>query len=364
MYQTKIIAYYLPQYHPIKENNEWWGEGFTEWTNVGKAKKYFTGHYQPKVPADLGYYDLRLPEVRQKQAELAGDAGVSAFCYWHYWFGEGRRLLEYPINEILRTGSPCFPFCFAWANHSWYKKNWNSDVSWNIGDKLIEQLYPGKEDHVRHFYSIYEALVDDRYFKIDGRPVFAVYDPLSIPCVNGFIDLWNELALKEGLKGFYFIGHTTEKDKISKIRACGFDSVNISLHHEPFARENCGINKLIRPFRILLLKKPSVVEYRKAIKYFKDPVNCEENTIPTIIPNWDHTPRSGSRGRVFNNSNPELFYDHAKDILKSVQNKKNKIAFIKSWNEWGEGNYMEPDIRYGRKYIDVLGGLVRDYGVE
>ena len=121
--KSKVIAYYLPQYHPIPENNKWWGNGFTEWTNVGKAKPLFKGHYQPRVPADLGYYDLRLPDVRQAQADLAKKAGVTAFCYWHYWFGKDKELLEMPLNEVVRLGKPDFPFCIAWANHSWERKD-------------------------------------------------------------------------------------------------------------------------------------------------------------------------------------------------------------------------------------------------
>ena len=126
--KARVIAFYLPQFHPIPENDEWWGKDFTEWTNVGRAKPLFSGHYQPRVPADLGYYDLRLPEIREQQANMAREAGVEGFCYWHYWFGIGKRLLECPFNEVLASGCPYFPFCLGWANISWTKRNWNMDV--------------------------------------------------------------------------------------------------------------------------------------------------------------------------------------------------------------------------------------------
>lgn len=177
-----VIAYYLPQFHPFKENDEWWGKGFTEWTNVGKAKPLFRGHYQPKVPADLGYYDLRLPEIRQQQAELAKEAGVSGFCYWHYWFGEGRQLLNEIIDEVVATGKPDFPFCLGWANETWKAKQWNKDGS---GDKvLIEQRYGGEDDYRHHFEYVLKIFKDDRYIKIKNCPLFLIYHRNLCPICN------------------------------------------------------------------------------------------------------------------------------------------------------------------------------------
>lgn len=168
MEKVKIIAYYLPQFHPCKQNNEWWGKGFTEWTNVAKAKPLFKGHYQPKIPSDLGFYDLRLPEVREEQVQLAREAGVYGFCYWHYWFGNGKRLLERPFEEVLESGKPDFPFCLGWANHSWYAKLWDKDTR---KDKLlIEQKYLGKEDYVAHFMYALKAFKDKRYIKDGDKP--------------------------------------------------------------------------------------------------------------------------------------------------------------------------------------------------
>lgn len=352
----KIIAYYLPQFHPIEENNHWWGEGFTEWTNVGKAKKYFSGHKQPKVPKDLGYYDLRNQEVRLKQAKLAKEAGVDAFCYWHYWFGNGKQLLEMPFNDVLKSGEPDFPFCLGWANESWKSKVWDNTKSKK--DKLlIEQLYPGKEDYVNHFNSILPALKDKRYFKIEGRPVFVIYKPLLFKDCHMFIMLWNELAKKEGFQnGIHFIAYADYSFQIEKMLELGFNAVNIVRISEYFYNKNLLKKITLAAFLYKVFNRPLVIKYALAMKYFILNEEKTENIYPTIIPNWDHTPRSGNKGVVFHNSNPNLFAYHVREAMKAISSKKeeNKIIFLKSWNEWGEGNYMEPDLEYGKEYIQTL----------
>ena len=192
--RARIIAFYLPQYYPFKENDEWWGKGFTEWTNVGKAKSLFKGHYQPRVPSDLGYYDLRLPEVREAQAELAKEAGIEGFCYWHYWFDHKRQLMGRVFDEVLTSGTPALPFCLGWANHSWYAKTWDKDVK----DKLLcEQKYLGKTDYDAHFEYVLKAFKDARYITVDGCPLFYIFDPLKLPI--DFIPYWNKLAKQNGL---------------------------------------------------------------------------------------------------------------------------------------------------------------------
>jgi lipopolysaccharide biosynthesis protein len=173
MSKIRSIAFYLPQFHPIKENNEWWGKGFTEWTNVGKARPLFKGHYQPRIPADLGYYDLRLDEVRVEQALMAKEFGIEGFCYWHYWFGNGRTLLERPFKEVLESGSPDFPFCLAWANETW-KGFAHGLKNRNV---LIEQKYLGERDDTDHFYKVLPAFKDKRYIKVNSKPVFLIYKP-------------------------------------------------------------------------------------------------------------------------------------------------------------------------------------------
>ncbi len=359
-----VIAFYLPQFYPTPENDKWWGKGYTEWTNVGKAKPLFRNHDQPKVPADLGYYDLRLPEVRAYQAELAKEAGIKAFCYWHYWLGGGKRVLEMPINEVLRTKKPDFPFCLGWANHNWYKKSWNSNSSWISKEKLLEQTYPGKDDVDNHFYHNLKAFQDDRYYKVNNKPLFLIYEPNSLPDTKYFINRWNNLAVKNGLIGIYFIAHINHfnpRANLHKYIEDGFDSVNLSLHWLPFGNFSSFQGKVKRFIKNVLFRTPNVVEYKFAIKMMDHQLFEEDWILPTIIPNWDHTPRSGKMGRVFHNSNPELFGRHIEAIFKRCINKTNKIVLLKSWNEWGEGNYLEPDIKYGKANILKLKSMIEKY---
>ena len=355
--KPEIIAYYLPQYYPFKENNEWWGEGFTEWTNVGKAKPLFQGHYQPKVPADLGYYDLRIAEVKEKQVQLAKEAGVTAFCYWHYWFGNGRVLLDTPLRQVLDTGKPDFPFCLGWANESWQSKVWNANGT-NEGKVLMEQLYPGDEDIVNHFNYIKRAISDKRYLRIDNKPVFVIYKPLLHPNVKHFMDMFNQMVKEYGIaEGFFFIGHTVNGAEIDNLRSMGFDAINIVRNGE--YRYNPAVVRRI-PIELFLFKflhKPLALNYSFISKYFINPtIDSAEDIIPTLIPNWDHTPRSGRGGSLFHNATPKLFKRHAFQALEVIKNKpqSRQILFLKSWNEWGEGNYMEPDLKYGKGYIEAL----------
>ena len=351
--KARVIAFYLPQFHPFKENDEWWGKGFTEWTNVGKAKPLFRGHYQPRVPADLGYYDLRLPEVQEEQAELAKEAGIEGFCYWHYWFGNGRQLLERPFNSMLKNKNIDLPFCLAWANHSWYAKSFDLKGKDQL---LIEQQYPGKTDYTEHFFSLLSAFEDDRYVRVDGKPLFVIFSPKSIPDLSLFFDTWNDLAIKNGLKGFFFVANSDNVKEIDLWRSKGFDAVNINrLFH--FAQYEYSLwRKAINKFFRLYMNRSSIVEYKVASKYFSGVEDSLEYCFPTIIPNWDHSPRSGRKIHILHNSTPALFKEHATKVIDSVQNKlfEHRICFIKSWNEWGEGNYMEPDLKYGKGYIHAL----------
>lgn len=347
---VRLIAYYLPQFHPIPENDLWHGEGFTEWTNVGKAKPLFKGHDQPRVPADLGYYDLRLPEVRAKQAEMAQRHGIEGFCYWHYWFGKGRRLLHRPFDEVLASGEPSLPFCLAWANETW-RGIWHGVSK---GKVLIEQLYPGKQDYIDHFEALLPAFRDSRYITVDGKPVFAIYMPFQVPDFNVLYDIWNELAVKNGLKGIYFIAHAVHPTDVTRLLSQGYDAVNLlRLYGIRDAKLSSVVNKVISK-----LHSPyqQVFPYAKAMQYFSGPEDARERCYPTIIPNWDHSPRSGSNAYILTGSTPELFRDHVRDTFDKVKDKRaeQQIVFIKSWNEWGEGNYLEPDLKFGREYLEVL----------
>lgn len=342
-----IIAYYLPQYHPFPENDEWWGTGFTEWTNVGKAKPLFKGHYQPKVPADLGYYDLRLPVVRELQAKLAKEAGIGGFCYWHYWFDPEHQLMNEIIDDVQKNNTPDFPFCLGWANESWKAKQWKNGA----GDKiLIEQKYKGIDDYKAHFKYVLNLFKDKRYLKINNAPIFLIHRPNEVP--EEFISLWQKWAREEGFNGIYFIGNMHQGENFEICRDKGIkiftrDRINGYAYYPLYKKILIRLMSLFKGVKV-------VIPYKMAIKYLWKDEDWREDVIPMLLPNWDHTPRSGRRGEVLHKSHPKFFYKHAKETLSKVMKKDNKIIFLKSWNEWGEGNYMEPDLKYGKGYIKAL----------
>jgi len=350
--KARVVAFYLPQFHPIPENDLWWGKGFTEWTNVGRAKQLFKGHYQPRVPADLGYYDLRLTEVREAQAEMARYAGVEGFAYWHYWWA-GKQLIERPFKEVLKSGNPTLPFCLAWANETW------SGIWVGSPNKiLMEQTYPGREDYERHFYSVLDAFQDDRYIKIDGKPVFLLYKPFNIPDAKSYIDQWNELAIKNGLKGVHFIAISSLHKDVNRLLELGFNGVNtIGTFDARSAIEGQFVQKL----RIKLAEKIGGVllnkyKYKDIIKHIFADSDKQENVYPSILPQWDNSARSGRRSVIYTGSTPELFEQHIKQAVELISHKEDdhKMVFLKSWNEWAEGNYVEPDIVHGYGYLDAL----------
>ncbi len=375
--KARVIAFYLPQYHPIPENDEWWGKGFTEWTNVAKAKPLFKGHLQPRIPADLGFYDLRMPEIKEQQAQMAREAGVEGFCYWHYWFGNGKMLLEKPFKEVLDNGKPDFPFCLGWANHDWTNKTWKNAKSFTNQHMLQQQSYPGKDDYVQHFNYVLDAFKDKRYIHVDDKPLFVVFAPHDIPNVSEFISLWNSLAVQNGLKGIHFVGivHNNpsfledgtgfslkgENDlifnKYNKILEQGFNAVNSRgyLRAQMISKGVVShyLHKKMNQLFNFGLKKYS---YNKLIRHMFTKEDSLNNVYPTIIPNYDRSPRSGKNADVWHGSTPSLFKKHVGNALRLVENKEedHKIIFLKSWNEWGETNYMEPDLHFGKEYLEVL----------
>lgn len=351
--KISTIAFYLPQFHPTKNNNIWWGTGFTEWTNVCKARPLFKGHYQPHVPADLGFYDLRLPESRIAQAEMAKEYGIDGFCYYHYWFDDDKQELERPFNEVLQSGNPDFPFMLCWANESWHSKFWKYD---GTVDKrlLIQQVYGDAHSHEKHFMCLLSAFKDPRYLKIEGKSMFMIYRPLDFPKITEFIELWQRLAKENGLKGIYFIGQTIDvSNESSSILSLGFDAVN-SVRHYDILRKRSLLQKVFTKTFRSLFPRPLVADYGKNYSKLVGEEEKESNIIPTLMPNWDHTPRSGKAGYVLTNSAPRFFSLHVEDVFKAIENKcaQEKIVFIKSWNEWGEGNHMEPDLLYGKGYLE------------
>lgn len=380
--KARVIAYYLPQFHPIPENDKTWGPGFTEWTNVAKAKPLFRGHYQPRIPADLGFYDLRLPESREQQAQMAREAGIEGFCYWHYWLGNGKRLLNRPFDEVLASGKPDYPSCLAWANHDWTTKTWDKKGGTTM---IAKQLYPGEEDYKNHFNLVLPAFQDHRYITIDDKPVFLIFDPYAFTDIRRFMELWRKWAVENGLKGVYFIAMcnstTTIKrnedgtykrvipnlkssaDIYNEFMALGFDGIN-SLGKSRAEMLYSGMVR--RNIRFALQKKipfmPTLkYNYPKVVKRFFAPEDAWDNVYPTILPQWDRTPRAGNSEGVYINSTPENFKVHVEDALKLIESKpdEHRILFLRSWNEWAEGNYVEPDLKYGHGFLDAIKDTIK-----
>lgn len=346
----RLIAFYLPQYYPNKENNEWWGPGFTEWTNVALSRPLFKGHCQPQIPGELGFYDLRLPETRQAQADLAREYGIEGFIYWHYWLDENTRLLDLPYNELLRTGKPDFPFCLAWANHPWKGKFFGANKH------LVDQKYGGDDDYTKHFYYVLNAFRDPRYMKVGNKPIFYIYIPEKLPNCKHFIELWNDLARKEGFPdGIFFIGEgfDLKKEKL------GLDGLAYCNHRRIAHYNAINIkNRYLRyaVWRVIHRRGLQVYEYKDAMKYFLFDKVTPEHVYPSIVPGWDTTPRLGNKAVILHNTTPKLFGQHVGEVLDSVshRNGDDNIVFIKSWNEWAEGNYLEPSWRYGRAFLEEL----------
>lgn len=346
------IALYLPQFQPNNDNDRWYGKGFTEWTNVAKAKPLYRGHYQPHIPADLGFYDLRVRETRLAQAEMAKQYGVAAFCYWTYWFGDGKQLLEKTIWEVYSDREITLPFCLAWANHSWEKKQWNKNGS---NELLVEQKYLGEKDYTDFFYNYLPIFKDERYYRVDGKLFFIIYSPLESNEISKFISTWRILAKKENIGDFYFVGKDMSGENVERIKSVGCDAVfddnTLNIHHE------LSMATKIRLFiERKYLKKPTVFKYKEAINYMITQSETRDDVIPVVAPNWDHSPRSGRNGLILDSCEPKYFYKLLQKAIKCVEKKDpgHRQVIIKSWNEWGEGNHMEPDLKYGLGYLEAL----------
>ncbi len=375
--KARVIAYYLPQFHPIPENDEVWGKGFTEWTNVAKAKPLFRGHYQPRIPADLGFYDLRLPEIREQQAQMAREAGIEGFCYYHYWMGNGKQLLQRPFEEVLASGKPDFPFCLCWANHEWTTRTWQNGGKTKM---IAPMVYSGDEDYTAHFNYVLPALRDKRYITVNGKPLFSIYDPYHFTDVRRFMELWRQLAKENGLPDIHFTAWMSSTSTIKRkddgsiervlpnlkssadvynqILSLGFDSIT---SYGKSRAEMLYMGKYKRIITKYVHKHipflPSLrYNYAKVMPHFFAPEDSWENVFPTIFPQWDRTPRAGSSEGIYVNATPENFKRHIEDALNVIKDKQqeHQILFLKSWNEWGEGNYVEPDLRYGHGFLDAI----------
>ncbi len=359
---ARVIAFYLPQFHPVPENDRWWGKGFTEWTNTATARPLFPGHYQPHVPGELGFYDLRLPEARQAQADLARTFGIEGFCYWHYWFN-GKKLLERPVEEMLASGKPDLPFCLAWANESWTRR-------WDGAEKQVLQAqgYGGDQDTDAHFAYLLQAFRDPRCITVDGMPLFLIYRPLNLPHAHRILDRWRELAHQAGLPGLFLVSLRTvfEQGK-TDYRSLGFDGV---IQHQPnweriFRYRDASFRTRPAGFITPNTKQgradqePLVFDSRESTAWFWALNNervTDADTFPTVVCSWDNSPRVGRRATLLHGTSPE---DLAVWLSLEIERVKDRtpdrrLIFVNAWNEWAEGMHLEPDLRHGTTMLEAV----------
>jgi lipopolysaccharide biosynthesis protein len=346
------IAIYLPQFHPVKENDEWWGKGFTEWTNVAKAKPRFPGHYQPQLPADLGFYDLRLAETRQAQVDLAKQYGIYGFCYYHYWF-TGRQILERPFAEVLNSGQPDFPFCLCWANENWTRR-------WDGLDKevLLEQVYSEEDDraHLRH---LAKAFADPRYIRVDGKPVFVVYRTQLMPDPKRTAEVWRDEALKLGIGELYLLRMTSggpqpDPQSIGFDAAVDFQPDWANMPAQQYGSVlTRGLNKLgIRQSPFI---HDAIMDYGEMTRKMMSREPKPYKLFPGITPSWDNSARRKSNATILANATPTLYEEWLRHIVQTFKpySKEENFIFINAWNEWAEGNHLEPCRKWGHQYLEA-----------
>jgi lipopolysaccharide biosynthesis protein len=332
---ARLLAFYLPQFYPIPENDRWWGKGFTEWTNVARARALFEGHYQPHIPANLGFCDTRVPEVRQAQAELARRHSIEGFCYWHYWF-HGKRLLDRPFAEVLSSGEPDFPFCLSWANETWSRR-WHGTGD---GNEVLQVQTYSPEDDLNHVRWLMEAFADPRYVRVRGRPLFLIYRPRDLPDPKRTADVFRNECSRNGVPEPYLVGLNSHADL--DFRELGLDG---TLNFEP------QFGALPGPTDPgLKLYDYAQARERMAARKKGFPV------YPCIFVRWDNTPRRGGDGIVFLNSSPERFAAGLSECVRAVLSRPfdDRLVFLNAWNEWAEGNHLEPDLKYGLQYLEVV----------
>lgn len=362
----KIIAFYLPQFHPIEENDGWWGPGFTEWRNVAQARPLFRGHLQPRLPGELGFYDLRLAQTRADQAALAKQYGVHGFCYWHYWFG-GKRLLQTPVEQILKTKEPDLPFCLGWANESWTGV-WHGSPH----KTLIEQCYPD-QDPGRHYEVLRRFFHDKRYITHEGKPLLYVYRPREIPQRQRYLQILRQLACADGFAGLYIVGQWSPNPggRFDSTLELGLDAAAIcNITGRDSLAASQGLRSALEKGMAVMggPAGPRRVSYSSAIEpMLPDLRRFGFPAHNVVISNFDNTPRSGRRGLVLTGSSPALFKS-ALDLAFSnlaarpMAEVTGDVIFLKSWNEWAEGNFVEPDQLNGRRYLETIARVYSSHG--
>ncbi|MDD5389289.1 MAG: glycoside hydrolase family 99-like domain-containing protein [Gallionellaceae bacterium] len=349
---VRAIAFYLPQYHPVPENDQWWGKGFTEWRNVAKARPLFSGHYQPHMPADLGFYDLRLADVREEQAALARHYGIHGFCYYHYWFN-GRRILERPFNEVLASGKPDFPFCLCWANENWTR-------IWDGGAKnvLLEQKY-SEADDLSHIESLIPAFFDDRYIRVDGKPLFLVYRTGLLPSPLRTTQVWREAARKAGIGELFLVrveshGDSTNPSEIgfdASVDFAPFNGLPSPLLRGPISALSARLGFLPTAFI-----DHQIVDYQSVASILMSRPIPDFKRFYCVTPGWDNTSRRKQGGVVLLDSTPKRYERWLHDAVRKTRQQfksEENIVFINAWNEWAEGNHMEPDMKWGRAFLEA-----------
>ena len=338
---VKPIAFYLPQFHPVRENSEWWGEGFTEWTNVARARPNFDGHYQPHIPKHLGFYDLRLPEVMQRQTDMAREFGVHGFCFYHYWFS-GRRILELPVNNFLASNID-FPFCVCWANENWNRR-------WDGLDQeiLLAQEYSTDND-LRFIHDLLPLLKDPRYIRVGGKPVLLVYRTGDLPDPKATAELWRKEAMKAGLPGLHLVSVLSLWTPLADPKSYGFDAL------VEFPPHGFGFPVDRRPVRINENSKDHLYyDYNKAVD-----TSLRRGVAPFpvyrgVMPSWDNTARKQDNGLTFLNSSPEAYRAWlAQLVVHTCRHvpEDRRFIFINAWNEWAEGAHLEPDLKHDLAYL-------------
>jgi len=349
---TKVIAFYLPQFHTIPENDEWWGKGFTEWTNVRRATPLYWGHYQPRKPLKDNYYDLSDGRVMERQMKMAKKYGIDGFCFYHYWF-HGKRLLEKPVENLLKNKKADLPFCMCWANESW-SRTWDG----HEGEKevLVAQKYGDEKDWEEHFSYLLPFFKDDRYIKCEGKPVFLFYSAKDIEKCREMIALWNEMAIREGFEGIYsveVVRNIKRADRNIRFDAC--------VDFEPFATLNG--RKPVKVWGEWCRKVPGlrrraypIIDYRKFTQsMIERSQKNRKNHFAGMFVGWDNTARMGENVRLlFENNAPSVFKERFRAVYENSVQKKREFLFINAWNEWAEGTYLEPDAKYGYGYLKAI----------
>jgi lipopolysaccharide biosynthesis protein len=351
----RLLAFYLPQFHPIPENDAWWGAGFTEWTTVVQAKPWFRSHYQPHLPADLGFYDLRVPETREAQAELAREYGVDGFVYYHYWF-HGRRILERPFAEVLRAGRPDFPFCLCWANENWTRR-WDGEEQ-----EVLLKMHYSRADDCQHIRSLFSAFEDKRYVRVDGKPVFLVYRVEWIPEPRATTDVWREEARRAGIGDLFLLRVESLQSSGTDPGSLGFDgAVEFAPDWQRRGPLRGRDHALLGP----LVRRGVLTNYRFA-NYIStyDALVADMLAKPVpgyrwfrgVTPSWDNSPRRRSGANIFTGSTPATYQRWLERVLQDTRMRHqadSQLVFVNAWNEWGEGCHLEPDARFGRAYLEA-----------